>query len=80
MDQVNPSHYKQSYIECIDATRAMLGSGFEDYLRGQVLKYLWRCNYKGQKLSDIQKASWYLVKLEEEVQRSELNPTIPRPE
>ena len=33
---------------------------FKGYLRGQVIKYIWRCNYKGKRLEDLEKAEWYL--------------------
>ena len=56
-DIVNhPPHYKLNTkgIECIDAIE------FRGYLRGQVIKYIWRCNYKGKRLEDLEKAEWYL--------------------
>ena len=66
-DNVNhPKHYKlnEHGIECIDAIQATMSEdGFEEYLRGNVLKYLWRCNYKGHKVQDLHKAKWYLAKL-----------------
>ena len=46
-DVVNsPTHYNQAGIECIDAIAAALGDGFEYYLQGNVMKYLWRYRYK----------------------------------
>ena len=61
-DDVNsPEHYKLNEygIECIDAIQAsMTVEEFEGYLRGNVLKYMWRCNYKGHKVQDLQKAVW----------------------
>ena len=60
-DDVNsPEHYKLNEygIECIDAIQAsMTVEEFEGYLRGNVLKYMWRCNYKGHKVQDLQKAA-----------------------
>ena len=42
-DLVNhPPHYNQAGIECIDAIRAATDSGFEYYLQGNILKYIWR--------------------------------------
>jgi hypothetical protein len=63
-DLVNhPPHYNQSGIECIDAIEACLGpEGFEAYLKGNVIKYLWRERYKGG-TQDIKKAIWYNDKL-----------------
>jgi len=62
-DMVNhPPHYNQDGIECIDAIQACTGDGFEFYLQGNILKYLWRYKYKNG-TEDLQKASWYLNKL-----------------
>jgi len=64
-DMVNePSHYKTGKIECIDAMEAMLSpEEFTGYLRGNVFKYLWRCQHKGKAHEDLQKAQWYLARL-----------------
>ena len=66
-DNVNsPKHYKlnEHGIECIDAIQASMSKeGFEEYLRGNVFKYLLRCNYKEHKVQDLHKAKWYLAKL-----------------
>tara|TARA_R100001443_G_scaffold112577_1_gene126177 strand:+ start:98 stop:328 length:231 start_codon:yes stop_codon:yes gene_type:complete len=64
-DPVNhPAHYTaDGGIECIDAIEATLTpEEFRGYLRGQVIKYVWRCNYKGKRLEDLEKAEWYLKK------------------
>jgi len=62
-DMVNhPEHYNQYEIECIDAIKAATGDGFEPYLQGNILKYLWRYNYKNG-IEDLKKAQWYLSKL-----------------
>lgn len=62
-DMVNhPKHYNESGIECIDALQAMLGKGFEEYLQGNIAKYLWRYKYKNG-IEDLKKAQWYLNKL-----------------
>tara|TARA_S200002703_G_scaffold1084_1_gene1867 strand:- start:341 stop:598 length:258 start_codon:yes stop_codon:yes gene_type:complete len=62
-DMVNhPKHYNESGIECIDALEAMLGDGFESYLQGNIVKYLWRYKYKNG-VEDLKKAQWYLNKL-----------------
>lgn len=66
-DDVNhPQHYNlnEHGVECIDAIQACTSKeGFEEYLRGNVMKYLWRCNYKDHKIKDLKKAQWYLEKL-----------------
>ena len=59
-DNVNhPSHYNESGIECIEAIHATLGDGFQDYCKGNVMKYLWRYKYKNG-LEDLKKAQVYL--------------------
>lgn len=55
-----PSHYNQYGIEAIDAIRASLGPvGFQAYCKGNVIKYLWRYEYKNG-LEDLKKAQVYL--------------------
>ena len=44
-----PPHYNASSLECIDAIEAITGDGFEYYLQGNILKYLWRYRYKNGK-------------------------------
>jgi hypothetical protein len=58
----NPSHYNQSGVECIDAIEACTDEGFEYYLQGNILKYIWRYRYKNG-VEDLKKARWYLDKL-----------------
>lgn len=62
-DNVNhPPHYNNSratcdcgrQIECIDVTRHL------NFNIGNAIKYLWRCELKGNKLEDLKKASWYI--------------------
>ena len=68
VDMVNsPPHYNQTGIECIHAISAATGDGFKHYLQGNILKYLWRFDYKEKPLEDLKKAQWYLDKLIEEV-------------
>tara|TARA_B100000287_G_scaffold434627_1_gene499637 strand:+ start:1549 stop:1770 length:222 start_codon:yes stop_codon:yes gene_type:complete len=67
-DMVNsPPHYNQGGVECIDAIQAALGPNFKYYLQGNIIKYLWRFDYKGKPLEDVEKAKWYLNKLSDEV-------------
>jgi len=50
-DMVNsPPHYNQAGIECIQAISAATDDGFQYYLQGNILKYLWRYRYKDQPL------------------------------
>jgi len=68
VDMVNsPPHYNQTGIECIHAISAATGEGFKYYLQGNIMKYLWRFDYKDKPLEDLKKAQWYLDKLIEEV-------------
>ena len=63
----NPSHYNKGGIECIDAIAAATGEGFEFYLQGNIMKYMWRYRYKNG-TEDLKKARWYLDKLIKEVE------------
>jgi len=77
-DMVNePPHYNQHGVECIDAIKATTGDSFKHYLKGNIMKYLWRFDYKNKPLEDLQKARWYLNKLIDEVyipEHKELDP------
>lgn len=65
-----PLHYTAGHIECIDAIKAATTQEeFEGFLRGNVLKYLWRCNLKSNKTEDLNKARWYLNRLIEETDK-----------
>jgi hypothetical protein len=63
----NPPHYNASGVECINAIEAATGEGYEFYLQGNIIKYLWRYRYKNG-VQDLEKASWYLDKLITEVE------------
>jgi hypothetical protein len=63
----NPPHYNKSGIECIDAIAAATEDGYEYYLQGNIIKYMWRYRYKNG-TEDLNKAKWYLEKLIEEVE------------
>ena len=46
-DNVNhPPHYTKDEIECIDAIRSATGEGYEYYLQGNIIKYIWRYRHK----------------------------------
>ena len=67
VDMVNsPPHYNQAGVECIDALRAATDEGYQYYLQGNIIKYLWRYRYKNG-VQDLEKAQWYLEKLIEEI-------------
>tara|TARA_R100001224_G_C3886457_1_gene103413 strand:- start:67 stop:363 length:297 start_codon:yes stop_codon:yes gene_type:complete len=62
-DMVNhPVHYNKAGIETIDAIEAATTDGFKYYLQGNILKYIWRYEYKNG-VEDLKKAQWYLKKL-----------------
>ena len=67
-DMVNsPPHYNKSGVECIEAIAAATDDGYEYYLQGNIMKYLWRYRYKNG-TEDLKKAKWYLEKLIVEVE------------
>ena len=74
MDNVNqPPHYNTGEIECIQAIQAsMTTRQFQGYLKGNVLKYMWRYEYKNQQ-EDLAKAQWYLNRLMETYEKGESN-------
>lgn len=66
-DEVNePPHYLMGKVQCVDAIEsAVVGLvGIEAFLAGNVMKYLWRHEWKdGSK--DLAKCHWYLCALME---------------
>ena len=73
-DEVNhPDHYTQGGIECIDCIRAsMPPEGFQDYCKGNVIKYIHRWRFKGG-VQDLHKAEVYLKWLIESAEKEEKN-------
>lgn len=61
----HPSHYTQSSIEIIDAIGAITAGydGEDAFCAGNVVKYIARAPFKGNKKEDLQKALWYLNRL-----------------
>ena len=58
----HPPHYTQGGIECIDAIEAALTpEEFRGYVKGNVIKYVWRERHKGG--NSMAKAVWYLDRL-----------------
>lgn len=62
-DNVNhPPHYKGSKatcacglpLECIQVTR------HQNFNMGNAIKYIWRCDLKGDPIENLEKAVWYL--------------------
>lgn len=71
-DAINPDHYRQGSIECIEAIEAATinKTGIEAACVANVIKYLWRYEAKNG-LEDIKKARWYMDKLIEVLTRFE---------
>ena len=70
-DMVNsPPHYNKRGIECSEAIKAMTGDGFQFYLQGNIMKYLWRYRYKNG-VEDLKKAKWYLSELIDNVEEDD---------
>lgn len=53
---INPTHYRShpSGVECIQITRHM------NFNMGNAIKYIWRAGEKGDPITDLQKAAWYI--------------------
>ena len=64
-DNVNhPSHYTDGGIETIEGIEAALSQEeFMGFLRGNILKYVWRMRLKGNPKEDLSKAIWYAERL-----------------
>ena len=78
IENVNhPSHYTQGGIECIAAIKAsMPPEGFQDYCKGNVLKYIWRWRDKGGS-EDLEKAKVYLEWMIESAKETEIRSQRP---
>lgn len=58
----NPHHYTSRTVECIEVTSQF------NFCLGNVIKYVWRCDEKGNPIQDLKKARFYLDK---EIERRE---------
>jgi hypothetical protein len=79
-DPVNkPAHYTKGGIEALDAIEASMSEeAFCGFLKGNVMKYLWRYRDKGG-LQDLNKALYYLNRLIK-VEEAREKRTAPRTE
>jgi len=60
---INPDHYKDSEIECIDAIESSMSKeAYKGYLKGSIIKYIWRYEKKNG-VEDLKKARWFLARL-----------------
>ena len=64
-------YYNHGKIEAIDAIESACAglTGYEGFLTGNCLKYLFRWRWKGTALADLKKARYYLDRLIEEEKR-----------
>lgn len=63
-DTINPDHYKQGDVECIDALEAATINlkGIDAVCTANAIKYLWRWKEKNG-VEDLRKAQWYINRL-----------------
>lgn len=60
-DVDHPEHYAHGKIECIDAMESAYGKeAVIHFCLCNAMKYLWRCEHKGSKKKDLEKAIWYI--------------------
>ena len=54
----HPDHYNAhpSGVECITITEHMT------FNLGNAVKYIWRADFKGQTVEDLEKAAWYIAR------------------
>ena len=64
-DMVNhPPHYNQGGVECIEAIKSMLtAEEFKGYCKGNIVKYVWWSELKGQNIEDLKKSNFFLKTL-----------------
>jgi len=63
-DKINPFHYKQGAVECIDAIESATINltGSDAVCTGNAIKYLWRHKEKNG-VEDLKKCIWYIERL-----------------
>ena len=70
-DPINPSHYKEGDVECIEAIKSSLDTqAFHGYLKASVMKYLWRYDKKDNPALCLGKAQWFMNRLVNEHNQS----------
>lgn len=68
--QVGGDHYQKMSIQPWAAMEAwMAPEQFKGFLRGCLIKYIARCEDKGEELYDLKKAQHFLTKLLETVEK-----------
>ena len=62
----HPAYYNRGNIECIDAMIAAFGKAeVAVFCKINAFKYLWRAENKGKYKEDMEKAAWYISKVNE---------------
>ena len=75
----HPPHYTSGSIECIKAIEASMSpEEFRGYLKGSVMKYMWRYDKKEAPLKDLSKAIFYLDMLKDRVKELDIEYWIRR--
>lgn len=70
-DPINPNHYKEGDVECIEAIKSSLETqAFHGYLKASVMKYLWRYDKKDNPALCLGKAQWFMNRLVNEHNKS----------
>ena len=71
-DVDRPEHYAKGSLECIDWIRIFLTEEeYHGYLKGNILKYLWRHEDKGKPVQDLEKLRKYAEFLIDQFEREE---------
>lgn len=68
----HPEHYTAGGIEALDVLKAKLTpEEYQGYLKGNILKYLLRANFKGSHRKDVGKSVFYAEELLNATQETE---------
>ena len=60
----HPSYYNNNSLETIEVIKGSLSKEeYSGFLKGNILKYVSRADFKGKAVEDLEKAKWYLDEL-----------------
>lgn len=60
----HPSYYNNNSLETIEIIKGSLSKEeYSGFLKGNILKYISRADFKGNVVEDLEKAKWYLEEL-----------------
>ena len=60
----HPRHYNNNSLETIEVIKGSLSKEeYSGFLKGNILKYVSRADFKGKPVEDFKKAKWYLDEL-----------------